>query len=124
MVRIAFALAMVAACSSDAKRTPSGASTVETGKTDLAGSSHEDVGRAVVQVTAMAGGVDANDWVSTLKRMLVSYCDAKGWVVDSIDEQPAQSGLQSTTFAVTGADAFRLLKTEHGIHRLVLISPH
>ncbi|MBV8761927.1 MAG: peptide chain release factor 2 [Deltaproteobacteria bacterium] len=83
-----------------------------------------DSGGAIVQVTAGAGGVDASDWAQMLMRMLIRYCDRKGWKVEVVEETPAEeAGIKTATFTVAGDYAYGLLKAESGVHRLVRVSP-
>ena len=83
-----------------------------------------DAGGAVVQIQSGAGGVDASDWAQMLLRMLMRYCERKGWKVEVLDETPAEeAGIKSATFTVAGDYSFGLLKAEHGVHRLVRVSP-
>ena len=79
---------------------------------------------AIVQITSGAGGVDASDWAQILMRMLIRFCERKGWKVDVLEETPAEeAGIKQATFEVTGDYAYGLLKAESGVHRLVRISP-
>jgi peptide chain release factor 2 len=83
-----------------------------------------DPGGAIVQITAGAGGVDASDWAQMLMRMLIRFCDRKGWKVDVLEETPAEeAGIKQATFTVAGDYAYGLLKAENGVHRLVRVSP-
>ena len=83
-----------------------------------------DGGGALVQVQSGAGGVDASDWAMMLMRMLIRYCERKGWKVEVLEEQFAEeAGIKHATFAVAGDFAYGLLKAEDGVHRLVRVSP-
>lgn len=83
-----------------------------------------DKGGAIVSINPGAGGTEAMDWAGMIYRMLLRYCERKGFGVDIVDEQPGdEAGLKSATFEVTGEYAFGLLKAESGVHRLVRISP-
>ena len=83
-----------------------------------------DRGNAIVSINPGAGGTESMDWASMLYRMLLRYCERKGFHVEIVDEQPGdEAGLKSATFEVSGEYAFGLLKAESGVHRLVRISP-
>jgi len=83
-----------------------------------------DPGGAIVQVTAGAGGVDASDWAMMLMRMMIRFCERKGWKVEVVEETFAEeAGIKSATFTVAGDYAYGLLKAETGVHRLVRVSP-
>lgn len=83
-----------------------------------------DAGGAVVQVQAGAGGVEACDWAQMLVRMILRYCERKGWGTELLDEQLGEeAGIKSATFVVSGDYAFGHLRAENGVHRLVRISP-
>ena len=79
---------------------------------------------AVVEINAGAGGIDAADWAQMLLRMLLRYCEQKGWKARVIDEQPSEeAGIRGATVVVEGEYAYGLLRAENGVHRLVRISP-
>jgi len=83
-----------------------------------------DPGGAIVQITAGAGGVDASDWAMMLMRMVIRFCERKGWKVEVVEETFAEeAGIKSATFTVAGDYAYGLLKAENGVHRLVRVSP-
>ena len=87
-------------------------------------SGEQDSLGAIVSINAGAGGVDAQDWAQMIERMLLRYCQRKGFQVEIMDEQPAEeAGIKSATIAVDAAYAYGLLKAEMGVHRLVRISP-
>jgi len=87
--------------------------------------SHEDDSKnAIVSINAGAGGTEAQDWVEMLLRMMLRYCERKGFVVEMADVQEGEeAGIKSATFTVSGVNAYGVLKSESGIHRLVRISP-
>lgn len=78
----------------------------------------------VLSLHAGAGGTDAQDWAGMLLRMYVRFAEKKGWSVTTIDESAGdEAGLKSATIEIAGAFAFGKLKGEHGVHRLVRLSP-
>ncbi len=84
----------------------------------------DDPGGAIIEVTSGAGGVDAADWALMLLRMLLRYCEKKGWKAQVIAETPfEEAGIRNATVVVEGDYAFGFLKAENGVHRLVRISP-
>jgi len=79
---------------------------------------------AIVSIFAGAGGVDAADWTQMLLRMYLRWADAKGFSTQLVDESPAEeAGLKSVTFFVRGRNAYGMLESERGVHRLVRLSP-
>jgi peptide chain release factor 2 len=79
---------------------------------------------AVVTISVGQGGVEAQDWVEMLMRMYTKWAERKGFETEIIDMSPGEeAGLKSATFIVRGPRAYGLLRSEHGVHRLVRISP-
>jgi len=79
---------------------------------------------AIISLHAGAGGTESCDWASMLFRMYQKWADKKGFSVDVIDFLDGdEAGLKSVTFQVNGLNAYGYLKSEHGVHRLVRISP-
>lgn len=79
---------------------------------------------AIVSINAGAGGVDAADWTQMLLRMYLRWADRKGFSTHIVDESPAEeAGLKSVTFFVRGRNAYGMLESERGVHRLVRLSP-
>jgi len=79
---------------------------------------------ALVTISAGAGGVDAMDWAEMLERMYLRWAENSKFKVDSIDRSTGdEAGLKSSTFEVSGKFVYAYLKGEHGVHRLVRLSP-
>lgn len=79
---------------------------------------------AVITLSAGAGGTDAQDWTGMLLRMYVRYFEKNGWKYITVDESTGEeAGLKSVTLEVEGPFAYGKLKGEHGVHRLVRLSP-
>ena len=83
-----------------------------------------DHGDAIVTVTPGQGGLEAQDWCEMLFRMYLRYCDRRGWKV-TVNDAPAAEviGIDRATFTVSGTNAYGMLRSERGVHRLVRISP-
>lgn len=83
-----------------------------------------DKNNAIVAVHAGSGGTEAQDWAAMLLRMLTRFCEKRGWQTRIVDEsRGAEAGYKSIMFEVKGRYAYGYLKSEHGVHRLVRISP-
>ncbi len=83
-----------------------------------------DKNSAIVAIHAGSGGTEAQDWAEMLLRMVMRFCEKQGWSTRIIDESRGQeAGYKSVMFEVKGRYAFGYLKSEHGVHRLVRISP-
>ena len=83
-----------------------------------------DHGDAVVSINPGQGGLEAQDWTEMLFRMLTRYCERKKWKVTLNDVVPGEAiGLDRATFTVSGRNAYGMLRSEMGVHRLVRISP-
>ncbi len=84
---------------------------------------HDDK-NAVLSIHAGAGGTEAQDWAEMIKRMLLRFIEKRGWKADILDEQAgSEAGIKSCVIEVSGTQAYGYLKSEHGVHRLVRISP-
>ena len=84
----------------------------------------DDQRNAIVAINSGAGGTEAQDWVEMLFRMYLRWCEAKNFKTSVIDYLAGEeAGIKNVTFTVTGPYAYGYLKSEHGIHRMVRISP-
>lgn len=93
-------------------------------KDDLKFNGPYDDHGAIVSIYAGAGGTDAQDWTQILFRMYGRYFENNRWGVTIVDESPGEeAGLKSVTIQVDGSFAYGKLKAEHGVHRLVRLSP-
>jgi len=79
---------------------------------------------AIVSIYAGAGGTDAQDWAHMLLRMYVRWAESHKYEVKTVDESAGdEAGIKSVTFELSGPFAYGKLKGEHGVHRLVRLSP-
>ena len=79
---------------------------------------------AIVSFHPGAGGTEAQDWASMLYRMYTRWAENHGFVVKLLEWLDGdEAGLKSATFIVEGKNAYGFLKSEHGVHRLVRVSP-
>ncbi len=69
------------------------------------------------------GGQDAEDFSQMLFRMYIRHCEQKKYSVSMLDESPSDAGIKSATIEIKGPNAYGLLKSEHGVHRLIRLSP-
>jgi len=80
---------------------------------------------ALVQIQAGAGGTDAQDWAEMLMRMYTRWAEGQGYSVDIMDMSAGEeAGIKSATLKLTGRYAYGYARAEHGVHRLVRISPY
>lgn len=83
-----------------------------------------DSNSAIFSIHAGTGGVDAMDWAQMLMRMYTRWADKHGYTVKVVDLQDdAEAGIKSCTMIIDGENAYGYLRREHGVHRLVRISP-
>ena len=83
-----------------------------------------DANNAILTFHAGAGGTEAQDWASMLYRMYNMWADRHGYKVKVMDYLDGdEAGLKSATIMIEGENASGFLKSEHGIHRLVRVSP-
>ena len=83
-----------------------------------------DQNSAIISIHAGAGGVDAQDWASMLLRMYLRWAQAHGFKTDVINESSGEeAGIKSADLSIEGDLVYGQLKGEHGVHRLVRLSP-
>ena len=83
-----------------------------------------DHSNAILTFHAGTGGTEAQDWAEMLYRMYNKWAVAHGMTVEVLDYQDGdEAGLKSASMMVKGANAYGLLKSENGVHRLVRVSP-
>ena len=83
-----------------------------------------DHNNAILEIHPGSGGTEAQDWGDMLLRMYTRYGNAKGFKVEVLDYQTGdEAGIKSVTLSFEGPNAYGLLKSEMGVHRLVRISP-
>lgn len=79
---------------------------------------------AILRITAGVGGTEAMDWASMLERMYLRFCENQGWQVSCLERATGEeAGIKTAVYEITGQNVYGLLKSEHGVHRLVRLSP-
>ena len=83
-----------------------------------------DNSNAILQFHAGAGGTEAQDWTQMLYRMYTRWAERHGFVYKILDyEDGDEAGIKSAAISIEGENAYGLLKSENGVHRLVRVSP-
>lgn len=96
----------------------------ETLKLDTLLSDEYDKENAILTIHAGAGGTESCDWAQMLWRMYQKWADKKGFTTELLDFLDGEeAGMKSVTMQINGLNAYGYLKSEHGVHRLVRISP-
>lgn len=100
------------------------AATLDKTELELAFSSEYDIRNAIITIHAGAGGTESQDWAEMLLRMYLRWAERRGYTAEVLDSSPGdEAGLKSVTVSVSGDYAFGYMKSEHGVHRLVRLSP-
>jgi len=85
----------------------------------------DDASNCFMNINSGAGGTESQDWANMILRMYVRFCEQNKFNVEIVDYQAGEeAGIKSATLFIRGKNVNGLLKSEHGIHRLVRISPY
>ncbi|MCL0057471.1 peptide chain release factor 2 [Dehalococcoidales bacterium] len=91
---------------------------------EIAFSSEYDARNAILAIHAGAGGTESQDWAQMLLRMYLRWAERRGYEAEMLDISPGEeAGIKSAVIRVNGDYACGYLKSEHGVHRLVRLSP-
>lgn len=83
-----------------------------------------DQNDAILRITAGVGGTEAMDWSSMLERMYLRFFERNQYSVKLIERQSGEeAGIKTAVYEVSGPHTYGSLKSEHGVHRLVRLSP-
>ena len=98
--------------------------TIEKKRIEVLLSGEYDKNNAIVSFHPGAGGTEAQDWAQMLYRMITRWAERSNYKVKLIDWLDGDgAGIKSATIMVEGLNAYGFLKAEHGVHRLVRVSP-
>ncbi len=79
---------------------------------------------AILRITSGAGGTEAMDWAGMLERMYLRFCENHHFKAKLLDRTAGEeAGIKTAVYEIEGKDAYGTLKSEHGVHRLVRLSP-
>lgn len=96
----------------------------ETLRKDLLFDGEYDDHNAILRLSAGVGGTDAQDWTEILERMYLRWVERAGMSVSLVERSTGEeAGIKSAVLEVTGPFAYGKLRSEHGVHRLVRLSP-
>lgn len=85
----------------------------------------DDFRDAQLEISAGAGGTEAQDWAEMLMRMYTRWAERKGYAVEIIDlSEGEEAGIKGAVLEIKGPSAYGFLRAESGVHRLVRISPY
>ncbi len=93
-------------------------------KKDLLYRGEYDSHAAILKFSAGVGGTDAQDWCEMLERMYLRWAEKSGMKTELIERSTGEeAGIKNATYSVSGPYAYGKLQSEHGVHRLVRLSP-
>jgi peptide chain release factor 2 len=79
---------------------------------------------ALIGVHAGAGGTESQDWAEMMLRMYLRWAERRGYRAEVLDTSPGEeAGIKSAMLEIRGVHAYGYLRSEHGVHRLVRLSP-
>lgn len=79
---------------------------------------------AILRITAGVGGTEAMDWSGMLERMYLRFAERNGFKAAVVERQEGEeAGIKTGVYEISGPNAYGMLKSEHGVHRLVRLSP-
>ncbi|MFC1995466.1 peptide chain release factor 2 [Chloroflexota bacterium] len=91
---------------------------------ETAFSSEYDARNAILTIHAGAGGTESQDWAQMLLRMYLRWVERRGYEAEILDASPGEeAGIKSVVIGINGDYAHGYLKAEHGVHRLIRLSP-
>jgi len=100
------------------------ASSLDESELEVAFTSEYDARDAIVAIHAGAGGTESQDWAEMLLRMYLRWAERRGYKAEVLDTSPGEeAGIKNAVVGITGSYACGYLKSEHGVHRLVRLSP-
>ena len=83
-----------------------------------------DAKDAIVRITSGAGGTEAMDWAGMLERMYLRFFEKNNMKAVNLERvEGEEAGIKTAVYEVSGTNAYGVLKSEHGVHRLVRLSP-
>lgn len=83
-----------------------------------------DQNDAILRITSGVGGTEAMDWASMLERMYLRWAERKNFKTTCLERSAGEeAGIKTAVYEISGANTYGLLKSEHGVHRLVRLSP-
>jgi peptide chain release factor 2 len=84
-----------------------------------------DSRNALLSIHAGAGGTESQDWVEMLMRMYLRWAERRGYATEILESTPGEeAGIKTVTVSISGDYAYGYVKSEHGVHRLVRLSPY
>lgn len=93
-------------------------------KKDLLFRGEYDDHAVILKLSSGAGGTDAQDWTEMLERMYLRWAEKNGMHVELIERSAGEeAGIKNATYSISGPYAYGKLQSEHGVHRLVRLSP-